>query len=198
MLRSLLGTNPRCLWASTHTAAWGGGAQLVNEMLQGIRAIKFYNWETPFRERVEAIHDEELGILRRSTTLRSLVVSVLTTTPAIVIVITLGLYRWGGVFFADTYSIMLLCGGFTPYELPYVRDSASAVCLCMSVFVCVFFFVFMFPCFMRIVYWYDFFASDPAAVMHKYLAAFGPATTFSEPPPPSPRARPSPRHASPG
>eukprot|EP00904_Undaria_pinnatifida_P009922 jgi/Undpi1/605/HiC_scaffold_10.g04069.m1 len=66
--------------------------KLVNEMLQGIRAIKFYNWETPFRERVEAIHDAELGILRRSTTLRSLVVSVLTTTPAIVIVITLGLY----------------------------------------------------------------------------------------------------------
>lgn len=74
---------------TTHLAG-----QLVNEMLQGIRAIKFYNWETPFKERVEGIHDAELGILRRSTTLRSLLVSVLTTTPAIVIVITLGLYRY--------------------------------------------------------------------------------------------------------
>lgn len=67
--------------------------QLVNEMLQGIRAIKFYNWETPFRQRVEGIHNAELGILRRSMTMRSLLVSVLTTTPALVIVITLGLYR---------------------------------------------------------------------------------------------------------
>ncbi|CAM9638305.1 unnamed protein product, partial [Choristocarpus tenellus] len=66
--------------------------KVVNEMLQGIRAIKFYNWETPFRERVEGIHNNELSILRRSTTLRSLLVSVLSTTPAVVIVITLGLY----------------------------------------------------------------------------------------------------------
>lgn len=66
---------------------------MVNEMLQGIRAIKFYNWETPFRKRVESIHNAELGILKRSTTLRSLLVSVLSTTPAVVIVITLGLYR---------------------------------------------------------------------------------------------------------
>lgn len=63
-------------------------------MLQGIRAIKFYNWETPFRERVEKIHDAELSIFRRAVTKRSLVVSVLSTTPAIVIAVTLGLYRF--------------------------------------------------------------------------------------------------------
>eukprot|EP00752_Nemacystus_decipiens_P001289 g1282.t1 len=63
--------------------------KLVNEMLQGIRAIKFYNWETPFKERVERIHDDELGIFRKAVTVRSLVVSVLSTTPAIVIAVTL-------------------------------------------------------------------------------------------------------------
>lgn len=62
-------------------------------MLQGIRAIKFYNWETPFKERVERIHDDELSIFRKAVTKRSLVVSVLSTTPAIVIAVTLGLYR---------------------------------------------------------------------------------------------------------
>ncbi|CAM9789450.1 unnamed protein product [Ectocarpus sp. 4 AP-2014] len=70
--------------------------KLVNEMLQGIRAIKFYNWETPFRERVEKIHDTELSIFRRAVTKRSLVVSVLSTTPAIVIAVTLGLYSMLG------------------------------------------------------------------------------------------------------
>ncbi|CAB1113175.1 ABC [Ectocarpus sp. CCAP 1310/34] len=70
--------------------------KLVNEMLQGIRAIKFYNWETPFRERVEKIHDAELSIFRRAVTKRSLVVSVLSTTPAIVIAVTLGLYSMLG------------------------------------------------------------------------------------------------------
>lgn len=62
-------------------------------MLQGIRAIKFYNWESPFRERVEKIYNAELDIMRRSTTMRSLLVVILTTTPALVIVITLGIYR---------------------------------------------------------------------------------------------------------
>lgn len=70
--------------------------QLVNEMLQGIRAIKFYNWETPFKEKVEEVHNAELEILRRSTVMRSLLVSVVTCTPAFVTVITLGLYRCGG------------------------------------------------------------------------------------------------------
>lgn len=65
-------------------------------MLQGIRAIKFYSWETPFKERVEEIHNAELEILRRSTVMRSFLVSVVTCTPAFVTVITLGLYRCGG------------------------------------------------------------------------------------------------------
>lgn len=77
--------------------------QLVNEMLQGIRAIKFYNWETPFKERVEKIHDDELEIFKKAVTKRSLVVSVLSTTPAIVIAVTLGLYRCLHIFIL--YSI---------------------------------------------------------------------------------------------
>ena len=137
-----------CLWASkTPRLGGGGGAQLVNEMLQGIRAIKFYNWETPFRQRVEAIHDEELDILRRSTTLRSLVVSVLTTTPAIVIVITLGLYRWEACLRAC--MLLLLWAAATPWLMFVSVNSVrlSFVCVislirefffvCFRVFVCV-------------------------------------------------------------
>lgn len=82
--------------------------QLVNEMLQGIRAIKFYNWETPFKERVEKIHDDELNIFRKAVTKRSLVVSVLSTTPAIVIAVTLGLYRFAFcVKFSSNSSLVL-------------------------------------------------------------------------------------------
>ncbi|CAM9715367.1 unnamed protein product, partial [Chrysoparadoxa australica] len=68
----------------------------VNELLQGIRAIKFYNWELPFLRRIEAVHGEEQDILRRSVNLRSILASVLTTTPSVVIVITLGLYSATG------------------------------------------------------------------------------------------------------
>jgi hypothetical protein len=44
------------------------------------------------QDKIEGIHNAELAILSRSTNLRSALVSVLTATPAVVIVITLGLY----------------------------------------------------------------------------------------------------------
>ncbi|KAG5182090.1 hypothetical protein JKP88DRAFT_349004 [Tribonema minus] len=68
----------------------------VNEMLQGIRAIKFYNWEGPFKNKIESIHNKELDILTRSVQLRSALVSVLSSTPAFVVVVTLGLYSFLG------------------------------------------------------------------------------------------------------
>jgi ATP-binding cassette subfamily C (CFTR/MRP) protein 1 len=70
--------------------------RVVNEMLQGIRAIKFYHWESAFRTRVESIHEEELGILQRSAQLRSFLVSLLTTAPTLVIVATLTAYSLMG------------------------------------------------------------------------------------------------------
>lgn len=39
--------------------------KMMNEILNGIRIIKFYSWETAFRERVEAVRIKELKLLRK-------------------------------------------------------------------------------------------------------------------------------------
>ena len=40
--------------------------KLTNELLQGIRAIKSYNWETPFADQLRHIRDEELRGLQNA------------------------------------------------------------------------------------------------------------------------------------
>ena len=66
--------------------------KLTNEILQGVRAIKSYNWEKPFVEKLTAIRDLELKALEASANTRAILTSVLTAAPSMVAVITLGTY----------------------------------------------------------------------------------------------------------
>ena len=66
--------------------------KLTNEILQGIRAIKSYNWEVPFTEKLKEIRNLELKALQASSNTRAIIISILSASPAVVAVLTLGVY----------------------------------------------------------------------------------------------------------
>ena len=57
-----------------------------------MRAIKSYNWEQPFVEKLTQIRDLELKALEASANTRAILTSVLTAAPSMVAVVTLGTY----------------------------------------------------------------------------------------------------------
>lgn len=57
-----------------------------------MRAIKSYNWEKPFVEKLTNIRDLELRALEASANTRAILTSVLTAAPSMVAVVTLGTY----------------------------------------------------------------------------------------------------------
>jgi ABC-type multidrug transport system fused ATPase/permease subunit len=66
--------------------------KLTNEILQGIRAIKSYNWEFPFLAQITNIRDEEIRSMKISANTRAILVSILSAAPSFVAVFTLSLY----------------------------------------------------------------------------------------------------------
>ena len=68
----------------------------TSEILQGIRAIKSYNWEQYFKESLSAIREKELSVLAESANIRAILVSVLSAAPSFVAVITLAVYAYLG------------------------------------------------------------------------------------------------------
>ena len=70
--------------------------KLTNEVLQGIRAIKSYNWEKSFQERLSVIREKELAVLMKSASIRGFLVSVLSAAPSFVAVISLAVYAYLG------------------------------------------------------------------------------------------------------
>ena len=66
--------------------------KLTNEVLQGIRAIKAYNWERPFAHMLSDIRKQELTSLKKSANIRAILAAILAATPSFVAVITLAVY----------------------------------------------------------------------------------------------------------
>ena len=58
--------------------------KLLNEVLNGIKVIKFYAWEEPFRELIMKIRRGELTILRRYTLLNAAYSLTWTCAPFVV------------------------------------------------------------------------------------------------------------------
>jgi len=70
--------------------------KLTNEILQGIRAIKSYNWESAFKLQLSNVRNKELKVLQESANIRGILVSVLSAAPSFVAVITLAVYAFLG------------------------------------------------------------------------------------------------------
>jgi len=70
--------------------------KLVNEVLQGVKAVKLYAWETPFSAEIEEKRDEELRNFRKTIWVNSIFTSVMHAIPVVITVITFSFYA--GVF----------------------------------------------------------------------------------------------------
>ena len=70
--------------------------QLVQEVMSGIRIIKFMSWEESFVERIGVVRGTELKLFRRAAVIMSIFQTLMQATPIVVCVITLGLYAMLG------------------------------------------------------------------------------------------------------
>lgn len=66
--------------------------KLTNEIFQGMKAIKSYNWEKPFLERLLELRNEEVKSLRACANTRAILVSMLSASPSIVSAVVLAIY----------------------------------------------------------------------------------------------------------
>ena len=65
---------------------------VMNEILHGIRVIKFYAWEKLFEAKINAIREKELISLRGRKYLDALCVYLWATTPILISILTFGTY----------------------------------------------------------------------------------------------------------
>lgn len=66
--------------------------KLTNEILQGIRAIKSYNWEIPFLQQLAIVRDKEINAMKVAANSRAILVSILSAAPSFVAALTLSVY----------------------------------------------------------------------------------------------------------
>lgn len=75
--------------------------KITNEILQGIRAVKFYAWETFFEKRIGQVRAKELAALRGYAVQNSVNSTLMSVAPVIVAVVTLIVFAAsGGTFTA--------------------------------------------------------------------------------------------------
>jgi ABC-type multidrug transport system fused ATPase/permease subunit len=66
--------------------------RLTNEIFQGIRAIKSYNWELPFLNSLQGAREKELSFLKEGSNYRSVLIAISGASPSFVAFFTLTTY----------------------------------------------------------------------------------------------------------
>lgn len=89
--------------------------KLMNEILNGIKVLKLYAWETSFRDKVLAIRQKELNVLRKTAYLGALSTMAWTSAPFLV-----GCYFMSGAFFKMFCCVKLM--GQTFGKLGFCKD----------------------------------------------------------------------------
>nr|QBM06364.1 ATP-binding cassette sub-family C member 7 [Daphnia magna] len=84
--------------------------RLLNELLTGIRVVKFYAWEKHFRRRIEQLRAEELKALKARKYLDALCVYFWATTPVLVAILTFATFvlMGGTLTSAKVFTCMAL------------------------------------------------------------------------------------------
>ncbi|XP_067087498.1 multidrug resistance-associated protein 1-like [Osmerus mordax] len=69
-----------------------GRIKLMNEILGGIKILKFYAWERAFLERVEGLREQELAALKRSQVLYSISIASFNSSSFLIAFAMFGVY----------------------------------------------------------------------------------------------------------
>ncbi|KAG0272220.1 hypothetical protein BGZ96_005422, partial [Linnemannia gamsii] len=70
--------------------------RLVSEVLGGMKIVKLYNWEEPFRERIALVRRNEIGFIKRFGFVVCVVNLLFKSTPLIVTLVSLAVYATHG------------------------------------------------------------------------------------------------------
>ncbi|KAH7052509.1 multi drug resistance-associated protein MRP [Linnemannia elongata] len=70
--------------------------RLVNEVLGGMKIVKLYNWEEPFKERIAVVRRNEIELLKRFGIMFSFVGIVFSSTPLVITLVSLAVYATHG------------------------------------------------------------------------------------------------------
>jgi len=105
--------------------------KLLNEVLQGIKIVKFYAWEASFQEKISALRNVELGHIKKIAIINAKILAVLVATPWLMVLITLWVFfATGGDFKPDvvfTAVSLLYVIRFPMFFLPMaIAGAASA------------------------------------------------------------------------
>jgi ATP-binding cassette subfamily C (CFTR/MRP) protein 10 len=84
--------------------------RLMNELLGGIRVVKFYAWEKHFRRRIKQLRADELKALKARKYLDALCVFFCATTPVLVAIPTFAAFglMGGTLTSAKVFTCMAL------------------------------------------------------------------------------------------
>ncbi len=84
--------------------------RLMNELLGGIRVVKFYAWEKHFRRRIKQLRADELKALKARKYLDALCVYFWATTPVLVAILTFATFvlMGGTLTSAKVFTCMAL------------------------------------------------------------------------------------------
>lgn len=63
---------------------------------QGIRIVKYYAWEAPFMERISSLRDQEVQKIKSFAFVNAYSMSIMLTTPFVMVMLTLVFYFNGG------------------------------------------------------------------------------------------------------
>ncbi|KAG0200435.1 hypothetical protein BGX28_006514 [Mortierella sp. GBA30] len=70
--------------------------RLMTEILSNIKIVKLYNWEQPFRRKIDALRSEELVALKGLATVRSLLTIVFSSITLLMALCTFSVYAYVG------------------------------------------------------------------------------------------------------
>ncbi|KAI9000570.1 P-loop containing nucleoside triphosphate hydrolase protein [Trametes punicea] len=110
-------------------------AKLLQELLGGMKIIKYFAWETPYLKRIEELRGKEMSYIRSLLIIRSANNAVAISLPALASVLTFVVYSATGhaLNAADVFSSLTLFNllrmplMFLPLSLSAVADARNAI-----------------------------------------------------------------------
>ncbi|KAF9943544.1 Canalicular multispecific organic anion transporter 2, partial [Mortierella alpina] len=70
--------------------------RLMTEILTNIKIVKLYNWEQPFRKKIDALRAQEMRALKGLATVRSLLTIVFSSVTLLMALVTFWVYAYFG------------------------------------------------------------------------------------------------------
>lgn len=100
--------------------------QMCNEVLQGIRVVKYFSWETKFQEAIKTLRTEEVEFIRTELQVWAVSIFLLIVFPSFAVLVTFWTHSalTGEINAADTFAALGLFGALK-FPLMYVGQLIS-------------------------------------------------------------------------